>query len=211
MLLGTVTPGVVAKYVFSDPFDSLNGVYKLMRIMSFDDTLALGVDLVSLYESVGSTEEQYNIDYPTIYPHNVVSLMDVTLLTDIEATPLIIPEYFINGVPDTNVNEYSDLAFSVHLGIFKDTDKVAWLKNEMQQFVAALTGSTSDAIDYEIDTKWLTDIEYAAIEDARVSSVTSVTTSYAKYNKLLKDYQALLVKNQVLEEIVKSLASPPTP
>ena len=205
MLLGSILPGMTGKFTFKNEFSVLSAPYKLIRIMSWDDSLSQGYQTLDIYTKVGLTQQDYEAALPTILGSNILVLSPVT---DETLDNIIIPEALMDGVPDCSIKSYPNIALGIHLGYYTDPTSAEWLQTEVQQLVAALTGNTSDAEIFITDNKWLTDGEYKAIEDARISDVTSVVTSRSRWQDVMRENVNLKRKIAYLEEILITLNNP---
>lgn len=205
MLLGAILPGMTGKFTFVDQFTSLNAPYTLVRVMSWDDSLSQGYQVVDVYTRVGLTADDYNAALSTLLGSNILVLRSVE---DTTIADLVIPEVLMASVPDTSIKLYPKVFLALNLGYYQDLEQISWLQTEVQQLISALTGSTGDALIMTKSEKWLTDAEYKEIEDARIDTVDQVDSTYTKYLAVLKENENLKAKNAALEEIIIDLNAP---
>ena len=74
-----LTPGVFYKLVFADGYTLHNGVYKLLRLMTYDESLLEHADLqTSFFDPCGKTASDLNAALPEISKSQIMRLWDPT-------------------------------------------------------------------------------------------------------------------------------------
>lgn len=105
------------------------------------------------------------------YP--IYKLVDVVDKTDI----IYVPELAINGFPEVDINEYSDITLAIRLGYFQETAMLDPLLQSIKDKLA-LYGIQYDNVNAVItDTKWMSTPEYEEIKEARAPGTRTIITS----------------------------------
>ncbi len=172
-----VLPNYVYNFSFKSEFESLDGIYKVLGILSYEELLATGIDLIpQLYTPQSLTEVDFENDLTQIRTSQIFKLQSV----DDEGIIQFLPEVHLKNVPDANVQQFLDLAIACKIGVHIDPDTVSTLRSEIQQVIEAMIGEAHTAEIYTVDKKWLTETEFQAIEAARAASITTVSNHYTE-------------------------------
>lgn len=197
-----ILPNYVYQFSFITSFNSLDGIYKVLRIESYESIVAEGIDLfASLYESNGLTITAFETDIATIRDKRIFKLQSVSDPNVI----IFIPEHIQSTIPDVSVQQYMQLGITCNIGIHGDATEVQTLKNEIEQTIAAMIGEANSAVIYKIKDIWLTDSEYATIEANRAANVTTVSNAFTDKVALQLEVDRLRTKIIYYEDLIKSL------
>ena len=197
------------KFKFEEDFDRLNGVYKVVKIYSFNELL---VDQVNLFEEFYSlsknpiTEAEFERDrLPIIRTRPIFKIESV-----IDANIVhYIPEQEITFAPDPHVNPYKDLILSWRYGACKEAEEIEFAKNQVNELVEGLFGSVDSPLTVAIGTVWLTDTEFQEIQNDRVLHKTLIMNFYKSNIEHLNTIAALRGRIQALEDIIKNHVANP--
>lgn len=161
--------GSTCRYEFKTKFSTLNGVYKTASATTFLAALASGTDFVeNLYTPVGLTQADFDADYDNYTKDTVLVLQSVSD----SSVVFYIPESILGKIPDPTIRPYLPLVMVVNLGVFKDTQQILPLINEVKDLIEVGIGSTETPyiVSNSTNTVYLTDSEYAAVEAARAAN-----------------------------------------
>ena len=183
-----VLPDVVYKFTFTSSFNTLDKIYRVVSILSYEELLNLEVDLFeTTYKANGLDEVMFNTDLGAIRSGQIFKLVDVTDESNVQ----YIPELIIKEVPDQSVQKYLNLGLAVNIGIFDDPAKITTIKSEVEQTLAAMLGTNNNATLYTVKESWLTTDQYVAIDTAREAAITKVDNHYTEKLALQKKVDQL--------------------
>lgn len=194
--------GNTYKFSFKHPFDSLDGIYSVLKTMTYDETVDDQIDLMALYTKYGKTEDDFNADITDLRSSRVLKLSDVQT-GDIVYVPMTIYEL----EPDPNVKKYLHLALGVSLGVFSTLEQVKYVKGVMQDLLKGGLGVTEEPVVTELTSKqvWLTTDEYEAIVLDRESIKNKTINLYTENIRLRKDLDSAYTKIAAYEQLIKQL------
>lgn len=193
--------GTRCKFALTTKFASLDGVYEVVSLGSFDDLIASGVDFVAkLYTPAGLAQADYIADYAT-YVGGVVC--QVSPVSD-SSTTYYFPEAILQLVPDPTVQKYQKVYIAALLGEFQDTSKYLWLKGEIDALISSVTGTTNQTrfMANPDNDVWLTQEEYDVIDAARKANIQAVNPIYLQLQNALALNTALQARVAALESAI---------
>lgn len=191
MLLPSI--GETCKFVFKTKYVSLNGIYKVTSKYTFEELVDQGIDLFKeVYDKIGLDQPTYEADYDSFKDVSFVKLQSVTD----EENITYITKSFLEKNPDPNVYPYLELAFAVNIGVFDNVSKIEWIKDQIKQNLAKVTGEEIEPDLFDLTEKWMTTAEYKVIDDARQANISNISNHYM-------DKEALLKENAKLKTLVK--------
>ena len=155
--------GVSSLYTFTTPFQDLDGIYTLKKILTSDQAIAEGVDFVkNLYVPAGLDKDDFNNEFQTFRGQQVLYLSSVTSDRQVP-----VPENILAKIPNPNIVEVDDLYIAINLGLFDNPTQLSWIVRQLQDITQSVTGE-SDSVDiYSTGKKWLTTKEFHDIKKAR--------------------------------------------
>jgi hypothetical protein len=194
----------ICKFVFQDRFSNYNGIYEVASIATFNEWYDSGIDIfATLYEPVGLTKVEYAADIDTLRNYSIYKLINL------ETKKLIyIPMEYTAEVPDPSVKTYQKIGIAVEIGIFKDPNKIIWIKNYIKEAIEAVSGTEKSPKLFQVKKVWLTDDEYTIIENERNISVQATTNHYTDKQALLRENARLRTIIAKYEETLKLLQAP---
>lgn len=188
--------GTVYKFTFNAPFNNYDGIYTVLRIMTFDEVLSDNVNLLKLYTDVGKTEDDFNEDINTIRADRILKLVDINDENNI----LHIPSFLSLYEPDPNVKQYASLAIGINLGVFDNIDELNIIKDLLESTIAKKYGIPDSAAVFSIKNIWMTDTEYAEAEAARAVNSRQLVNLYSENERLRRELESANVKIRYYEE-----------
>lgn len=179
----------ICKFTFIEKFSLLNGVYKVVKKMTYDQARSENIDFYTyLYKLVGLTKEEYNKDLDSYKSDDVLQLVDVTNKTTIYTYLSC-----LNNVPDPTVKTYDYIIMGITLGFFKDSGDYEWIKAEVRELVKKKTGVDNDPKFFASakDKKWMTDPEYDQLVKDRDKNKVSDDSVFTKLENLKNEITQL--------------------
>lgn len=196
--------GTTCLFTFTTPFASLNGIYVIMRTMTFETALATGVNFVaSLYTPAGLSAGQYTSDASSYANQTVLQIQSVAATKQI----LYIPIGVLSQVPDPTVKRYSDVYLSIHIGPFADETVYTWIAGQLNDIASSVTGNTDTAQFYSnpADDVYLTHGAYAALSETRAANIKTITPLSVQKESLFKYIETLQAKVAAYEKTIIAL------
>lgn len=182
--LFTPIPGTVYKMIFESGYNSFDGVYKLASLMTYDEYIEKGGNLlVDFYTPNQKTEEDLNNDLPNIRISKIMKLVSPN--TD-ETVEHYAPIIFLKETPDFNIKKYMKFGIVGYVGITDNPDDLSFIKeNIKEQFEAAL-GITIEPQYVSTGEIWLSDEEYAEVLKERDDTKKRVINYYSENVRLVQ-------------------------
>jgi len=176
-----LVPGSTYKFEFVPVLAGINGIYEVTSIVSYNQYVLDGGDtLKDLFETNSLTEAEYATHAEEIVGSKVAYLLSKTTVQPAIPVPLcLFPKH-----PDTNLKPYGRLIVTLDLGIFGDQTRLEALMSAMKDIALTSVGIDNDPVLMNIDTKWLTDAEYAAIRQTREDLITNEVTYYSEFKRV---------------------------
>ena len=194
------TVGVVYKFTFLDRFTILDGIYRLIKLMTYDEFLEEGGDLLTqVYEPCGLTESDVNDDLETIKASKIMKLKSPETKG---STLLYMPLCFMETTPDHNVQCYYKFGVTAYVGITSDPNTLDEVKNTIIDRCKSMLGINPDPALITVGEEWLTDSEYQAELERREAVKTGVVNYFSENARLLKENSSLKSKLEAYEEII---------
>lgn len=193
--------GTVYKFVFISPFDTYNGVYTVLRIMTFDEVVSDGVDMVKLYTSVGKTEEDYNEAVKTGLRYDDFLKLENIITKEILHVPFSLAEL----EPDPNIKEYNRVALAVDLGIFDNISDISFAKNTIDSTIAKGLGVEASSHTFSIEKVWMTLEEYNKEVEKRAEKKSTLVNLYSEVLRLRKELDSQNQKIAYYEDLLIQL------
>ncbi len=188
--------GTTYKFTFQAPFNQYDGIYHVLRIMTFDEVVADNVNLLKLYTNVSKTEDDFNEDINTIRADRILKLINVEDETDILYIPMFLGLY----EPDPNVKQYSSLAVALYLGVFDDVNELNAIKETLEATVAKKYGVPDSAAVFSIEEKWMTEAEYDQHVAERALNSNQLVNLYSEVHRLRRELESANTKIRYYED-----------
>lgn len=208
----SVNVGWTYKFTFTNDFSSLNGVYSVVKIYTYDELINDGIDLnEGLYAHVGKTAVELDTDVHLYRNEDIYKLVN----PDDSAVIYYVPYPILITIPDPNIKKYTKLVLGVNLGIFDNQDQLTSVVNTLQEILSKTVGISETPQLFSVGHKWLTPDEYSDIEAQRLTSSREVVNYYSETQKLLdlisKQQTQLDVLKSHLKNLSECLCNKPTP
>ncbi len=199
----SVNVGWTYKFTFTNDFSSLNGVYSVVKIYTYDELINDGVDLnEGLYAHVGKTADNLDADVHLYRNEDIYKLVN----PDDSTVVYYVPYLILLTIPDPNINKYPKLVLGVNLGIFENAEQLTSVINTLQEILSKTVGITEAPKIFSVGHKWLTPDEYADIELSRVTASRSVVNYYSEIQKLLKTLSQQQTQIEVLKTQLQTIS-----
>ena len=194
--------GSTCRFVLTSKFSTLNGVYNVVALGSFNDLAASGVDFVTnLYKPVGLSQVDYANDFKSYQNTNVVM---VTSVSD-ESEMYYFPEGILDKVPDPTVKKYQQYYFGISIGPYKDVNTLQSLATQLGSIVTDTTGVENPvrvfAASPEYDV-WLDDSQYEALQQQRQANIKNIDTLYTQLQNSLALNSQLQSQLEALQQLI---------
>lgn len=198
----------VCKYKFIAKFGTFDGIYRLTKKSTYNDSIRDEIDFVAnLYTPIGLNKDDFENDYPTYKNGIILYLTQMNVASGEEASVLYVPESIIDQVPDPMVQKYYEYALAVKLGYIDSLEDMEWIKQQLEEFARAMTGAQGDVAIYSIngDGTYMLEAEYQQIEDDRKDQITAIVSNYTNLQKQIKLNQELIAKVKYYEDLIINL------
>jgi hypothetical protein len=183
----------ISDYTFTTEFTSLNGIYLLTELITYNQAIANGVDFVkSLYTPAGVASSQFATDAPN-YVNDTVLV--ITPANTTGGTTLYVPQSILAMMPDSMVGCYNNMAIGINLGLFDDQTQINWVISELNQILMSALGITNPAILYSLGSQYMKISDYNEQAATRAAAATG-------YNTLFEQLQAQLKLTQQAQNLV---------
>lgn len=215
----TPTVGVVYGFTFNAGYDAFNGIYKLTKLVTYDQYLEESGNLLTdFYEPNGLEQTDLDRDLPTIRESKIMQLSPPDSLST-EAAKYA-PLCFLETTPDHHVDKYYKFGIISQIGITANPAELDFMRQAIIEHVEAATGITPDPKLVTLSETWMTESQYADEIAKRDEAKKKLVNYYSENQRLqaqlrdvqtiLKDYEATIIKQQrQLEEVDDILASTP--
>lgn len=188
----------VYRFSFNSTFSSLDGVYKTLQLIPYDDFFGLGIDMVKyLYSKVNKGEEDWLADLSNYSGDVFIKLQNVTDETNI----IYIPQSIMVKVPEGDIGRYQKLMVTVDLGVFDDEvfdDAIVTLKEVLEKRL----GISVEPTVMKYDDVWLSKAEFATIAADREANKDIVENYYSSAKKAIDTEIELRTTIAALEAII---------
>lgn len=196
-----VTPPLLTRgrYTLITPFTALpTTLYTCAAIRTMQECQIHGEDVLNdIYIKAGLTKADYDRD-------SKAGAKIVTLLSD-EATPIYVPDSYIESYPNYDAVPYSHTVLSIDLGALPDYVSLANLQQEISALTSDVVGKESKVTVHRgASTGLVTPEQHEVAEVARVAAIKRRTTYRAENIRLENEKAALLSQNKVLMDLLQA-------
>lgn len=196
--------GSTCLFSLATKFASLDGVYTVSALSTFNDMIVNNQDFVAnLYTPAGLAKADYIADFSS-YEGGMVAIVQSVVDTSVT---YYFPESILAMVPDPTVKKYQQIYMAIVLGAFKDTSTYSWAKTQVDAIMTAITGTTNQVkfMANPDNDVWLTDSEYAALDATRTANIKATESLYTQLQAALEAQSALQARIKTLEEAIVAL------
>ena len=193
-----LTPDHTYKLTFISTFATLDGIYTIQSIQSYNEVVANGIDLfVELYEVVGATDVVFRSDLDDLRKADIIKCVNV-----VTEKIHYISDHLLALAPDIYVGRYVDFGLAVNLGYCNDPDTLTTLKSEIDALITATLGVPANAVVYEKTITWMTEADYNAIQAQYDANITNTSNVYTDRVTLSSTVDAQRVKLDYYENLL---------
>jgi hypothetical protein len=194
--------GGIYKFTFIDRFNILSGIYKLAKLMTYDEFLEEGEDLLpKLYEPCGLSKEDLDADLQEIKASKIMKLTNPSIHT--ENSLMYMPLCFMDTTPDHNVKCYYKFGVVAYVGITEDPSTLSEIKNTIKDRAKAMLGIDPDPALITVGEEWLTESDYQEIVSRRKATQSGVLNYFSENVRLEKELTSLKSTLAAYEEIIR--------
>lgn len=198
--------GTTYKLAFTNPFNVADGIYTVMKIMTYDEAIGDNVVLNQIYIDAGKTDADYQNDIPTLRTDKILKIKSVS-----DDKLRYVPMSFLKYEPNANVKEYMRLVIGVDLGVFDNMNDVLYLKNTIQNLIDGGMGINNEPLIAAVNTTvWMTEEEYNQTVVSRESRKNTLINLYTENARLRKELDAANVKVAGYENTLIALSKSST-
>lgn len=195
--------GTVYDFVFVSPFSIYNGIYKVLRILTYDEIISDNIDISTIYIETGQTEEDYN----TAVTEYLRTDKFLKLEKINDKSILYIPYSLTELEPDPNVKKYSRLAIAVDLGIFDNINDIQFAKNTIESMIDKGLGVGESTHAFSIEEVWLTLEDYNEEVKKREERKQGLINLYSEVLRLRQELDNQNTKIKYYEDLIIKLNS----
>ena len=196
--------GSAYKFVFESRFSNLTNVYEVKKIMTYNEFLADGRNILTdFYELCSLTQSDVDKDLAKIRESKILKLHKPDHNTDDD---IYAPLFTVENVPDCNVKRYYNVGMVSKVGITEDPNDLDYMKNTFVEVVESSLGITPDPIFTTIgEGVWLTDDEYKAEVAKRDKNKLKVMNFFKKAKELEVQLSEAKTKINAYEQLIVKL------
>lgn len=197
----TPTAGVTYKFVFQPGYEKFNGVYNVLRIMTYDEYIADGGDILQdFFTPCGKDEADIVGDLINIRASKILKLLNPESDNDKEA--IFAPLYYLQENPDHNVKKYYNMGIVATLGITEEPgDFQASAAMLVEQFEAVL-GVEPKPHFVTLQSVWMTEPDYQDMLNKRDKDRLKVINYFSENNELRKRNSQFKTQIAAYEELI---------
>lgn len=200
-MLITPTPGVTYYFTFELDYSNRDGIYTLVKLMTYDEYLNDGGDLMSdVFSPAGKTEDDMTLRLEEIRNTKMMKLVTPDTLETTQT--IFMPITFATDNPDHNVKKYLKLGLVTYIGVTDDEELLADMKNCVNEHVLAATGIDMQPRFVAVGETWLTESQYKDLLAERDATKKKIINYYSENIKLEKRIASLQEQLKAYEEII---------
>lgn len=193
--------GQTCRYTFIDSWSNLDGVYELVQQLSFTEIKENKIDLVkTTYTVANKTAADYENDLPTFTGQVFLKLINPT-----NENIVYVPTVFIAKIPEYDIHIRTKLVLTLDLGVFNDIGEINTITNTVKSIISTSYGITAEPVIFSYGSEYLSDNEYAAIEDERELNKSQTVNYYSETQRLISELNEAKNKIIAYESLLKTL------
>ena len=201
--LMTPTAGCVYNFTFKSGYNVFDGIYKVSKIMTFDEYVDDGGDIDTDFFSPNDKSEELNNELSNVQTSKILKLSHPS---DDDLEPIFVPMYYLECTPDFNVKEYYNLGIVANIGITESVEDVDFIRSNITEAIESAIGVEPDPTLVIINTKWMTESDYQKIVAERDQNKINTRNYYSENLKLedrlsrantkINEYEKLIINLQ---------------
>lgn len=197
----TPTAGAVYSFKFQPGYTFFDGVYKVVKIMTYDEFAADGGNIIlKFFEPCGKTPDEILAEEATVRASKILKLEHVNNLD--EKDPYYVPLCYVSDTPDHQVKPYYHIGVICTLGVTEEPQDLDFAVATVTEQFEAVLGITPDPRFVTIQEMWLTAAEYKEILANRDIAKKRVINYYSECNRLQDQISRLKTTLASYEEIM---------
>ena len=200
-----LTVGVVYKFYFQEGYNVVDGVYRLMKIMTFDEALRENADLLHDFYLPNSKDiTDYQADLPAIRESRILKLNDMEREIN---SPMVrfVPEDFLACIPNHNVQQYISFGIISDIGLVKDVITLEYVRDNIVDQISYATGLDIDPKFVSLSQTWMTTKEFEDMIYAREKDKKQVINYFTEARRLEKRLLVADQQTHVYEQLATQL------
>lgn len=179
--------GQTYRFEFDTPFEALGyvletnptgGYYTVTEQLTYERLCERGVDLLELlYTPAGLAQTDLDA---AVTAGTFIGATFVHLKSVVDNSSIYAPTASIVGVPIIDIHQYAKVCLNIDLGVFADEallDEITALVSGLLLWKYGIGASSGDVRLLTYDRQWMTAVEYAAIDDARIAAKAAEAAS----------------------------------
>lgn len=197
--------GCIYKFTFRDGYTYHNGIYKVAKIMTYDEYASDDHDIFDdFFLPNNKTQDDLTNSLAEITSSKILKLVDPDEISESD-TEYYVPLNFLEETPDFNVDKYYKFGFAVDAGITKDPSLLAFIKDNIIQACEAVQGVTPKISTITLHELWMTESEYQNLLKQRDESKLKIINYYSENLRLQKQLSMTNTKLKEYEKLIANL------
>lgn len=201
--MAQLQPGWTYNFKFKTEFASLDGVYTVVKIYSYNELVKDKISLYKeLYEPLQLTQERFEKDAVTYFTESIFKLVDPNDEDNVKYSP----ESILTTIPGYNLQEYNDVALAFHIGTYQKGEEFQSVLSNISQEISSALGVDQEPRVLVTAKRFLTDDEYLDIQVLRNLNKTSILNYFSENVKLRNENQNLKARIEKLNNYITTIA-----
>lgn len=200
-----MTPAVGAAYnfTFMVGYNKFDGIYKVARIMTYDEYVDDGGDIDTDFFTPNGKSEEVETELDNIRSSRILKLVSPD--SDDDSDPVFAPIYYLNETPDFNVKKYQNIGIVANIGITENVSDVDFIRENITEAVQSALGITPNPKLVVTKETWMTEKQYQEILKSRDESKKKVINYYSENLRLEKALSSANTKIKEYEKLIINL------
>lgn len=207
------TPGVTYYFQFDIGYESTDGVYKVVKVMTYDEYLLDNGDILrDFFMPNGKTQVDLDADIEKVRTSKILKLVNPDAFTE-DTDPTFVPLNYVRMTPDHHIRKYFRIGIVGDIGITDKPTDLNFAKEAIREHLEAALGVDIDPQFVTIEEAWMADSQYQELLAERDNNKKKVINYFTECGRLqnqlasmktiLNSYEELIVQQQhQLEELL---------
>lgn len=197
------TVGAAYKLFFEQPYDAMNGVYKIVKILTYDEYVEDGRNLLDdFYVPCGLGSDQLAADLDKIRESKILKLNPASENESADTNTYYAPLDFLTQNADYNVKCYQKYALLTYIGFLDNVEILEDIRSTIFDRILATTGIDVDPQIVTVGETWMSEDDYNKIVSEREEVQTDSISYFSENKRLLKENANLRSKLEALTQLV---------
>lgn len=194
--------GWTYKFTFLKDFIIFNGVYTVIKIYTYAELIAEGINLYeTLYSPAGKTETEFESDVVSYKQQRIYKLKNPDNPTEV----LYVPEGILSEAPNFSVKKYAKLVVALNVGVYPNKEELDYVKDLLHEQLNTILGFANSPDVIAIQHQWYTDDEYKQLVEDR-EQAKQVVNYFSENLKLQKTNAELRATIAAYEKLFEDWA-----